>query len=624
MRKLSAIRLTFLSLIFALCASSYQQAQDQPNSSAAAQSSSANSPQSSSSQSSSSKPQPGTVQSGEPATGLESATVLKVTTRLVVLEVVATDAHGHAVLDLVPKDFTVLEEGKEQKVSAFGFQHPVPTDPKFKLPALPPHVFTNIPQFPPASSLNVIVLDALNTTLPNQAYVRDKMLHYLQTMPANQPMAVYTLGQKLRMVQDFTTDPSILKDAVNKVGLRSSPVLDNPGGGPEAKIFPPGYLETQQGITPDMIQAVQDFEAERTSFQTDLRVHYTLDALLAIAHSLAGYQCRKNLIWVTEAFPLSITPRSNISSPNMTFAGTRSYENEITKTAQVLTDSQIAIYPVDARGLMGSDYFNAANDGTDKFGRSLSTGPRMQNALSDASMQLVEAHSAMDSLAEETGGKAYYNRNDIDGAIRDSLNDGSTYYTLGYYPENKDWNGKFRKLKVKVDREGIRLRYRPGYYAADPKENANQASKLRELELNDALNLDHPNSTGLFFRADVWASSEKTSSQVIFNYGIDPHAVVFERGNDGLEHASVDCLVQAYSEKGKLVNSASNTVQSSLKPETYKNVLQSAFPCKNQIELPAGSYLLRLAVRDNRSGLIGTTTGKIALPFAPPQLIRRQ
>ncbi|HTC91977.1 MAG TPA: VWA domain-containing protein [Terriglobales bacterium] len=618
MRALSACRLILLSLMFSVVAFAYQQAQNQTSPPAQSQVPSL----SSSPQSSSSKPQPA-PQAGEPATALESAMVLKVTTRLVMIAVVATDAQGHALLDLKPEDFTVLENGKPQKIRAFGFQRPVTADPKSKFPPLPPHVFTNIPQFPPASSLNVIVLDALNTTVPNQAYVRDKMLHYLQTMPGNQPMAVYTLGQKLRIIQDFTTDPNILKDAINRVSLHSSALLDNPSGDAEAKVFPPGYLETQQGITPEMIQAIQDFEQERTSFQTDLRVRYTLDALLAIAHSLAGYQCRKNLIWVTEAFPLSISPKDNISSPGGTFAGTRSYQREIEKTAQVLTDSQIAVYPVDARGLMGSDYFNAANDGTDSLGRTLATGQRMENALANASNQLVETHSAMDSLAEETGGKAYYNRNDIDGAIRDSVNDGSTYYTLGYYPENKDWNGKFRKLQVKVDRQGIGLRYRPGYYAADPQEKTSQGSHLRELELNDALNLDHPNSTGLFFRADVSSSSEEISNQISLSYGIDPHAVVFERGSDGLEHASVDCLVQAYSEKGKLVNSVTSTVKSSLHPETYERILQSGFPCKNQIVLPTGSYLLRLAVRDNRSGLIGTATGKIALPLPLPQLIRR-
>jgi hypothetical protein len=117
-------------------------------------------------------------------------------------------------------------------------------------------------------------------------------------------------------------------------------------------------------------------------------------------------------------------------------------------------------------------------------------------------------------------------------------------------------------------------------------------------------------------------SSEEISNQISLSYGIDPHAVVFERGSDGLEHANVDCLVQAYSEKGKLVNSVTSTVKSSLHPETYERILQSGFPCKNQIVLPTESYLLRLAVRDNRSGLIGTATGKITLPLPLPQLIR--
>lgn len=565
------------------------------------------------------------VQVAQPGTAYESATVLRVTTRLVMLDVVVTDSHGRPVLDLEPKDFAVLEDGKQQRVRAFAFQHPVAA-PKTGLPVLPSDVFTNIPRFELSSSLNVILLDALNTPLTSQSYVRQKMLHYVETMSNDSPTAVYTLGQKLRMVQDFTTDPNILKDAVKKAGSQASTLLDNPVSGGEADFYPPGVFD---GLPEQAQAALQSFEAERISVQTDLRVRYTMDALQSIAHWLAGYRGRKNLIWISEAFPLSISPDATVSS-NVEFGAARNYGDDIAKTAAMLTDSQIAIYPVDARGLSTSSLFSASSSGRDHFGNRISGGPQVANALSLESGDLVAAHGAMEQLADRTGGKAYYNRNDLDNAVRDGVSDGSTYYLLGYYPENKEWNGRFRKLQVKVDRPGVRLRYRLGYYAADPQGYAKEDAKQRLRELGDAMSLDHPVSTALFFSAAVLppsvvtekeaAEKETARKNVTVLYAVDVHALVVEHGDDGTEHAEVECVVQAYSEKGKPVSAGGNIVKAAMNREIYKKVQQSGFPCRSEIALPAGSYLLRLGVRDTRTGLIGTANARVNVPkLAEPQ-----
>jgi len=530
----------------------------------------------------------------------------------VVLEFVAADSHGHAITDLKADDFTVLEDGKAQTIKTFAFQHPLPPDPNFHPRTLPPNVYTNIPTFPRTRTLNVILLDALNTTLPDQIHVRQKMLRYLETMPADVPTAVYTLGQKLRMVQDFTTDPQLLRDAIKNVTMRASPVLDNPAGGNETELLPPGVFE---GLDAQEQEDLQSFETERTTAQLDIRVHYTMGALQWIAQSLAGYRGRKNLIWVSSSFPLSIDPDATVS-PFVEFEGTRNYADEIARTAQKLTDSQIAVYPVDARGVVVSSYFTARDNGRDKFGRSTIEGPSLANALSQESTQLNETHATMDTLAERTGGKAYYNRNDLDGAIRDGLNDGSTYYMLGYYPENKEWSGKFRKLQVKVDRAGVKLRHRLGYYASDPA-YVTEDPKQRARELGDVLSLDRPISTALFFQAGVIPPSEQTQNKVVINYAIDTQALKVEHGDDGLEHADIECAVEAYTETGKPVNFAGNTVQGAMRPEVYKQALRAGVPCMNQIELPAGNYLLRLAVRDDRTGLIGSANARVAVAGHP-------
>src|SRR5262249_16176468 len=170
-------------------------------------------------------------------------------------------------------------------------------------------------------------------------------------------------------------------------------------------------------------------------FQTDLRVTYTVNALMSIARSLAGYPGRKNLIWISEAFPVGIDPNMELTAD--VFAGTRNYGPQIVQLADSLIDSQIAMYPVDARGLITSSVFDASNSGHDKFGRSL-RGGRLASTVSAESANLINVHSAMQEMADRTGGRAFYNTNDIDGAVRNSIDDGSTYYTLGYYPDNKN------------------------------------------------------------------------------------------------------------------------------------------------------------------------------------------
>ena len=548
-----------------------------------------------------------------PRTVYESATVLRAVTRLVVVDVVATDGKGDAVTDLKAEDFTVLEDGKPQRLSSFIFQHPPAAGTaaaKQPIQELPPGVFSNIPRYSSDTALNILLLDGLNTNLPNQAYVRDQMIKYLAKIPEGLPIAVYMLDRKLHLLQDFTSDPAVLKNVVKNLKGTISPLQDSPIGGPDQELAPPGAFDS--GMIPaQMQQAMQEFENERVAFQTDLRVQYTLDALNSLARALSGYAGRKNLIWISEAFPISIDPDLTLTTGS--FNSMRNYGPQIAETAESLTDAQIAVYPLDARGLVNYSVFSAANSGNDKFGRSLSRPGRMQQTISAESAALQSAHGAMQDLAERTGGKAFYNRNDLDVAIRKSVEDGSTYYTLAYYPDNKDWNGKFRKIHLKVDRQGIKLRHRLGYYALDPKLMADSDPKRQAIAFGRSLSLDFPISTGLRFHAGIVQPSEKTENKVLVNFGLDPHAVSFEKLDDGLQHAQVDCAVQAYTDKGKLLKTEATTLKLALLPETFIRVMNSIVPCQRNIDLPPGNYLLRLGVMDDRTSLIGTANARVTI-----------
>jgi hypothetical protein len=229
---------------------------------------------------------------------------------------------------------------------------------------------------------------------------------------------------------------------------------------------------------------------------------------------------------------------------------------------------------------------------------------------------LQAVHGTMQDMADRTGGKAFYNRNDIDGAIHRSIEDGSTYYTLAYYPSNKTWNGKFRKIHVSVNRPGVKLRHRLGYYAVDPKVFVEENKRQQASLFSDALSLDSPVSTGLKFHAGVIQPSDRTRNKVLVNFALDPQAIAFDYQTDGLQHAIVDCVVQAYTDKGKFVKTVASTVNASLKPDTFTRVMHNGFPCQQTIDLPAGNYFLRLGVRDDRTGLMGTANARVTVTEA--------
>ena len=564
-----------------------------------------------------------------------TSTVLKVTSRLVLVDVVATDHKGNFLTGLKQEDFALSEDGQDQKIGAFSFQSPAETGasastfpeqsgPKYPV-NLPPSVFTNIPKFSSSKTLNIVLLDGLNTTLGNQKYARQELLKFLEKIPADQPVAVYALASKLFLLQDFTTDPALLKKAVKHTDARSSPVV-----GDSIFNLPSGTLEQM----PAQMQAqVVQFAQDNVTFQTDLRVHLTLAALNSLARALAGYRGRKNLIWVSEAFPITLLGNNGdlTAASDKGALNARDYSAEVTKTTNLLVDAQVAVYPVDARGLISNQIYSGLSNtsGTGEYmgrtmsGRSGKGGVASQQDRSNeedrTSDELLGVHSTMNNVADDTGGKAFYNRNEIDNAMRKSMEDGSTYYTLGYYPANKNWDGKFRKISVRINNPGAKLRYRIGYFATDPQGYSKLDAKKRDLEFGEALNLDFPVSTSLLFQVQVLPPSEQTKNHVSVRFAVDPHQLNFDSQSDGLHHAALDCAVAIYSRKGQALDLKGNTARAALTDEQFGKVMKGHYPCNVQFDLAPNDYVFRVGVRDANSGLIGTANATLTVPAAGAQ-----
>lgn len=509
----------------------------------------------------------------------QSQTALRANTRLVIVDAVATDSKGQPVKGLESQDFTVLENGQPQKISDFTFHAPG-GESSLQPPKLAPNVVGNAPQFH-ASSLNVILFDTVNGDFTEHVYAKDELIKFLSAATLGQPVAIFALQSQLKLLHDFTTDAGALKAAVERYKPPASP------------------------ITTESIQSRASAFSNRGNFHTnDRSIETTLDQLNVLAKVLKGYPGRKNLIWLSESFPSTLFP--DISTQmNTSFQDLRSVETSrdggpsgreaiessvpfknyadlVKKVADALMAAQVAVYPVDA-GALSRD-------------------------------TRLGAQHTMKDMAAWTGGEAFINRNDLAASVRTGMDDGSTYYTLEYYPENKKWDGQFRSIQVKTSRPGVKLRYRLGYYAVDPEKlNKDENDKVAE-NISRALEFESPSYTAIRFQAGVVSPSDK-NRKVVVNFAVDPHTLSFEHGADGLKHAKIACIVWAYGkDKEKPAMSNEITQSAGLKPEVYQSMMKQYFPCKNEIDLKPGTYTLRLAVVDRTTNLIGTTSAQITVP----------
>ena len=537
--------------------------------------------------------------------------VLKTSSHLVLVDVIATNGKGEPVTDLTADDFLVSEDGHPQTLRSFSLQQPAHdrSDRQAVSQQLPPGVVTNIPHYRKGAIWNVIVLDALNSPMLDQSRTREQLLKVIDKIP-DQPAAIFVLTDQLRLLQDFSTDPAALKRVIASLNNKGSALLDNPKGGHEGERINPVIW----GVLPQSARnAILNFEGEGTASHTRSRLQITLEALNAIARNLKPLPGRKNLIWVSEGFPFSIEPGTTVNAHESVTG--RDYTVAIAATANALFDSQVAIYPIDSRGIITSDVYDAASRGFDPIGRG-QTQIGIKSTVSEENNNLDVTHTSMQEIAERTGGRAFYNRNEIGNAIVESMNDGATYYTLSYSPGNRDWNGKFRRINVRSRRSGVKLRYRLGYFAIRPAAMAGRQEQIAAFER--AMDISSPVSTALLFQARVFPPSDKTQNQVVVNYSIAAAGLSFEKGEDQLQHASVNCAVEAYSTKGELVKKDGTTITAALQPDVYDKVLREGLPCQEKLALPAGDYIFRLGVRDNTTGAIGTTDSQLSIPAEQP------
>ena len=480
-----------------------------------------------------------------------------IATHLVEIGIVVDDQSGNPVSGLTQKDFTVFDNGHLQGSSFFSASARRSSQPSL---ALPPNAYTNVLNaragVPPG--VTIILLDGLNTALADQAYARNQVIKYLQTIRPQDHVALYALGEKLTVIHDFTTDASSLLAALSHYEGSAASTLRPPRIAP---ISAPGPFAQLNSF-------LADINHNSVAFFSVNRAAMTLDALNAIARHVEGLPGRKNLIWVVGDVPISFSFQDS-RTPLLTRLE-RFSRDPVRQTEQLLANADVALYPVDARGLMGDD-------------------PGWGDVI------------AMQHLAKQTGGRAFYNTNDIMTSIRRAVADGEYSYVLGYYPDHSEWKGEFRKVKVKVDKPGLKVRARQGYFAIP---ELHQKPKDLEEQLG-RMAMDPLDATGITMTAQVVPIPTNAAREIKLALGFDPRGIVFT-SNAGRDTGALQYALVEFDRAGKILSAVENPLPISISTAKYVTGTKQGLGFSLIIPLLRNATQLSVILRDPATGLAGS------------------
>jgi VWFA-related protein len=512
--------------------------------------------------------QQGAGGSGAVGTAAGGTPTLQVYSRETVVDVTATDASGQAVHGLQRSDFTILEDGKPQPVRSFEEVSARPVEPPRELP---PNVYTSEQPPAPSSAVNILLLDLeneapidntnnrqLSRSLGMQKRVKDAAEQALQNMPDGTRVAVLAMTNNLRILQSFTADRELLAAAIDAVPY------DTDGNG------------------------------DLGCMQSNSRNESVLESFSRIAVDSAAIPGRKNLIWFTVGIPAITDPNERPGClPNYTLGLSHAYD--------LLTASQVSVYPVDAGGV----------------GR------------------MGEAQLSEQMVAQATGGVAYSETNDLATAVGKAIDNGANYYSISYIPPNTKYDGAYHKIDVKVDRPGVSVVFRKGYYADDTTKMKMPPGLSLSVtppaaakgEMKAPMSRGMATSTEILFSVDVEPSTNaakpgdpavlgtldarligKRLARYGFQFVVPSRQIAFKDGKKGEHDAALDFDIAVYDSNDKRLTGLSQIVKTTLNDSQYQQMIANHEPIdiSQQIDLPPGQLFVRVGVHDRTSNKVGT------------------
>ncbi len=500
-------------------------------------------------------------------------------TEVVVVNVTVRDRGGNLVKDLKADDFSVLEENKAQLVSSFDVET---TDAV----ALPEAAQVQLLKTPSASAnaatpaapdlrnhrLIVLFFD-LSSMEPDEIdRAAQAGLKYVdkQMAPADL-VSVVSLSNLLLVNQDFTSDHSLLNHALQAFTSGAS------------EGFGAGSTGTTEG-TADTAQAFTADDTEFNIFNTDRR----LQALRSVAESLAKVDQKKSLIYFSGGID-----RTGIEN-----------QSQLRAAINAAVKANLAIYAADIHGLQaivpGGEAQNASLRGSSVY-----SGRATVNAFdSNASSQ-----ETLVSLSGDTGGKAFLDSNDFGKVFTQVQQDTASYYVLGYHSGNTSRDGRFRKITVKINRPGLKLEYRKGYYA--PADFQHSAQEDRERQLTEELASDLPNTDLPVFLAASYFRLSDNRFYVPVSLLVPGSEIPFTSSSDQ-DKATLDVIGEVVDENKRPSGQLRDTVKLAL--STSQAVRSKNVQYNNGFTLTPGKYHIKFVLRENQTGRLGSFETDLTIP----------
>jgi len=510
---------------------------------------------------------------------VESSTMtLKLNSDLVLTNVVARNAKtGEIVTGLKQSDFTVYENGKQQRVSSFDFQSVDASMPlnEATVSGLASSSGTAVVVTRPEDLRNhrlIVMFFDLTSMQPEdldrsvdaaQDFLRSKM------QPADL-VALVSLGDTLKVDQDFTADKKAL---FNEIAVYN---------GTEGQGFAEGatsnsnQAEDSSGYTPD--------ESEYNDLNTDRE----LFALRAIAKSLEKISQKKSLLYFSGGIS-----RDGIENQ----ASLRTAINAAVR-------ANLSIYSVDTRGLQAISPLGDASTGSLR-----GTGAFNGGALGNNMSANFASQEVMATLSSDTGGKAFFDSNDFAPAFAQVQRDTSAYYAIGFHSSNPLRDGRYRRLTIKINRPGVKLEYRPGYYA--PADFKHSGKEDRERELGEQLASDLPATDMAVYLDALYFRLDENRFYVPVSLIVPGSQIPFVKGGDK-DKATLDIIGEVIDEAKRPIGQARETVKLNL--DANQQARQKNIQYTTSFNLPPGKYKLKFVVRENQTGQMGSFEAEITLP----------
>ncbi len=519
---------------------------------------------------------------------------IQITTRLVQIVLIARDKRG-PIGDLTKSDFEILDKGKPRQIATFNMAR---ANEHVARTALPPNTFSNrLDRGDAPVTATVVLFDRLNTGFKDQFTARQQVLSWLKSIDPESPTAIYSLGNQLHILHDFTDDRSRLASALAQSRSENSHLLDNSSVDLTSPILQAPNTTTQPsngdiatGTSSWLAQILEPLQ----TYSYDRRVGITFAAMEAIANHMAALPGRKNLIWVSGAFPLTLAFGKG------GFAGggerTVTYLAQLKGATAAIDRANVAVYPVDARGLLTAASLQAA------------TPQRPSQQVVARSSHIPTAEDLVDTrevetmqvMAEWTGGRAFYNTNDIQGALKQAAQDAEVTYTLGFYADEKELDGSYHELKVKVARKGADVRYRKGYFATPVTAVDSQpaAEVLRNALFSPA------DATAMGLTASLTPDAAHSGS-FILTLGMDLQNLSLAAKNDRWDDV-LNFIVAQESVTGAILDATQNAITINVTDANREKLLKDGLAIKVAITPAPGLSQIRVAVMDQATGNVGS------------------